>query len=157
MIAATRIEMLALMMFATPEMLEGWTGQAVVLWYADNGDHEPCVVSPKLDHNDQMAPHLMTQEMDWWWPIGGELHDVFVSLANASVRDHIARLIFAKLYPGRNPDRFDMGESTTPWWLGWRHRSPGLAGLDPDDPRVLPDGSRWVDAMAMSILWESLR
>jgi hypothetical protein len=26
---------------------------------------------------------------------------------------------------------------------------PSLAGLDPDDPRLLPDGSRWVDAEAL--------
>ncbi len=29
---------------------------------------------------------------------------------------------------------------------------PALAGLDPDDPRILPDGSRWVDAEALRLV-----
>jgi hypothetical protein len=29
---------------------------------------------------------------------------------------------------------------------------PALAGLDPDDPRMLPDGSRWVDADALRLV-----
>ncbi len=28
-------------------------------------------------------------------------------------------------------------------------KAPGLAGLDPDDDRLLPDGSRWADAAAL--------
>ena len=29
---------------------------------------------------------------------------------------------------------------------------PGLADLDPNDPRTLPDGSRWVDAEALRLV-----
>lgn len=31
---------------------------------------------------------------------------------------------------------------------------PALAALDMDDPRLLPDGSRWVDAMALKLVCE---
>jgi len=44
------------------------------------------------------------------------------------------------------------GSLTGSWWTG-SHGSPVptdlLADLDPDDPRLLPDGSRWVDAEAL--------
>lgn len=53
-----------------------------------------------------------------------------------------------------------------PWWFahqkGWMlaidfdcwlyfdsRNTPGLTGLDPDDERLLPDGSRWVNAEAL--------
>ena len=29
---------------------------------------------------------------------------------------------------------------------------PALANLDPNDPRLLPDGSRWVDAEALRLV-----
>ena len=49
------------------------------------------------------------------------------------------------------------------WWsldgeCGWpsctheKHRVPALANLDLDDPRLLPDGSRWVDAEALQLV-----
>lgn len=38
------------------------------------------------------------------------------------------------------------GEEAT-WW--WTDEHSFLAGLDPNDPRTLPDGSRWVDAEAL--------
>lgn len=40
----------------------------------------------------------------------------------------------------------------TPDYNGWQHYvhvRPELVGLDPDDPRTLADGSRWVDAEAL--------
>ena len=44
------------------------------------------------------------------------------------------------------------GRAHASWWTLDRFPSGGpdmLEGLDPDDPRTLPDGSRWVDAEAL--------
>ena len=74
-----------------------------------------------------------------------------------------------QLFPGQQPSsgwwlrycaRGDSSGSTTvsPTFSGrwnprmWSQHIPALAPLDPDDPRLLPDGSRWVDAEALRLV-----
>jgi len=76
-----------------------------------------------------------------WWPAG----EVFADLKDATGRAHLAWWVDARSQFGRvwyiRDLRFHM---TGPDFI--------LSTLDPNDPRLLPDGSRWVDAEALSLV-----
>ena len=106
------------------------------------------------------------------------LRDVYLDLTDATGRAHLAWWLaeqtaepkgaFAALWYG-TPDG-SMGQRAGIWRLSFRSLSwpmtpsscgrqvytardcPALAALDPDDARLLPDGSRLVDALALSLV-----
>jgi hypothetical protein len=102
------------------------------------------------------------------------LAEVALDLTDATGRAHAAWWLASKMPTGQRPHHSPL--ETTSWvsgsfgWLltnmreghrGWRGSAgglsvgtmpqvlPALADLDPNDVRLLPDGSRWVDAEAL--------
>lgn len=90
--------------------------------------------------------------------------DVHLDLTDATGRAHAAWWLADKLYrkdgphiaasvlPGQTfgPMRFGLSTISVDHGERWRaFDEMGTNDLDPNDPRLLPDGSRWVDAEAL--------
>lgn len=102
-----------------------------------------------------------------WVSDAAPLVALALDLTDATGRAHAAWWLAAKLWPddgpyiaaavvpGRTIGPLRMGISTVSTQEGDRWRGmpdaaeDAIADLDPRDPRLLPDGSRWVDAEAL--------
>lgn len=88
-----------------------------------------------------------------------------VDLADAATRDRVARWVADRVEfevgstaPGWGFVDTDWGFDMRGWLMGWRRQGEPvwwpadgfLAGADPNDDRLLPDGSKFVDALALA-------
>lgn len=106
-----------------------------------------------------------------WAPLG----TIALDLTDATGRAHAAWWLAGRLLPGGSFElaRWRFSRESIGWWIdsktsatryndvyrafwpklgqdeGSRVHVPSLADIDPNDPRLLPDGSRWVDAEAL--------
>lgn len=152
----------ALLLKATPELLEGWCGPGKVVW--GDGLVEDCVIRT-IDGD----PHFWTEEVcDWWRASDTDImrFAIHLDLARAECRDRVARVVAARVgaIPGERffhyRDgcwRFERGFSFCADRSPEQWRIPftvdlvvvALATLDPHDDTRLSDGSRLVDALAL--------
>jgi hypothetical protein len=134
------------------------------LFVANGADDEGYLVLFR-DETTILAHNCGTDEYPWWWSLDEEPGPE-VSLTHASTRDRVARWV-----AGRSVQPFPLG-STAPEvrltdamdgrpllrLVGAGRQAAvftsvalyGIADLDPQDPRLLPDGSKWVDAAALA-------
>lgn len=164
-----------LLIEATPELLQGWTGPVL----ADD--------APAIADNGEV---LVTGKW-WWW---GNF-TIRLDLSRAEVRDRVARCLAAVegIEPGgcwdwtggpnwalwcRAPKGQHAGSPAIDSYrrayvpevtkemrrtmerhdIGRLYRAvPALADLDPSSDERLPDGSRRVDALALARCWEASR
>lgn len=147
-----------LLVQATAELLDGWCG--------------PVVVDGMLSiANDCEVFH--PDRKTWWYFSNWTVN---LDLSRAECRDQIDRAIVAALGmpPGMKPE-FTADEDGWSMLVGdlrdpadgqmavWdrdgraagccKVDAPGLAGIDPLDRTLLPDGSRLVDALARAAIW----
>jgi hypothetical protein len=99
-----------------------WAPQPMVLHFREDGD--------PLKHVSGRAEWCLGARF------GGVYGQHFVPSTEA------CRVVGAS---GLHPDEDPEGTMADPDW----HVVPSLADLDPNDPRTLPDGSRWIDAEAL--------
>jgi len=105
----------------------------------------------------------------WNGWLNAAIHLIALDLTDATGRAHAAWWLMGLDYGHVRPLRgiaspfFDLAPAVVltghPQDAGWASAKvaghiigtivPSLAGLNPDDPRTLPDGSRWVDAEAL--------
>jgi len=74
----------------------------------------------------------------WWYVAGFQWHQPYRTWSD---RRRVRMFTIGNLCAWA--DRVDPNDD------GWMRAIPALADLDPDDPRTLPDGSRWVAAEAL--------
>lgn len=93
------------------------------------------------------------EPMEWVNP-----SEVFLDLTNSTGRAHAAWRLGAHHSISHRPDWIRKLGGWELWSYGggmWYQDFEGpLADLDPNDPRLLPDGTRWVDAMALKLVCE---
>jgi len=178
MTACTAADLAALRLPATPELLDGWCGPIMVhrgladapcwvpgVWLGWDGDNVALLNYVAVDINAEIG-----------WPEGHEdvhVDSVYLDMARAECRDRVARFIHGsrpdKLgVSTREPDSIGVGEmriGRMRFADGWHDDGaayfpgdgvPTLADLDPEDPRLLPDGSRYVDALALMLVCRHL-
>ena len=76
-------------------------------------------------------------------PEWGSLDDIALDLTDATGRAHLAWWLH--------------GHNCAPDTYSWTELNvPTLATIDPNDPRILPDGSRLVDALDLSLVGRHL-
>jgi hypothetical protein len=93
--------------------------------------------------------------------------DLALDLTDATGRAHLAWWLAGNTvnmrYPSQTTGRFEPRTLCPGHWqvstsdnfhpLTWSaEHVPSISALDPDDPRLLPDGSRLVDAIALSLV-----
>lgn len=144
-----------------PGTIPGLLRRGSPVWHPRLGAKTPCVVVA-CHTNDRTA------RVGYPWPIDGEDGDTWaldaldLDLTEATGRAHAAWWLDtacdrAGTWCGALGWRFRQ-YSEVEWRFGpWSSLPDGytcraLADLDPSDPRLLPDGSRWVDAEALRLV-----
>ena len=152
-----------LLIRATDDLLAGWCGPIVAR-------HVPCVLL--LGRIENMPDHVLTSG----WTDSVPIDEICLDLSRAEVRDRVARVVarsqpnyqggaLAWAFSGalggwmmeeRLPllhidDRREQGWAfcSGPYFESWG-RFDALANVNPNDPTLLPDGSRLVDALALA-------
>lgn len=167
---------------ATPDLLDGWTGQALLQtqgarWVEGvvlDGDHAAHFVGGSV-YRDSIELDLIRR--------------IRLDLSRAECRDRVCRVLAARLLREvpANGDGYSwrMEPVSCSWELQTHNRNwmarfaadtsgwfavdegnrtgrfpsrsvPALADLDPDDDTRLPDGSRRVDALALAACWREV-
>lgn len=127
------------------------TGAKPFAWVAPDAEPEECsVVTPDLsDVTLDLTDATGRAHLTWW-----------LAVSSACCRESDVAL-FPPVWGPREPRM--TGEPIPGWDLHHRegtlfHRwfiregDPLIAGLDPNDPRLLSDGSRYIDALALLLL-----
>ena len=123
-----------------------------------------------LDPADPVNPAVFERVGNAVWS-AQDLRDapgLALDLASAPGRAHAAWWLAGKVHSIGTEFKQDSAMSGGKFWMMggvafhslngimWRCldaiRVPALATLDPNDPRLLPDGSRWVDAEALRLV-----
>lgn len=149
---------------ATAALLDGWVGPLVYVG-DDGAERWSCVVeSWSPDRSRVRVVGVILPGMAGV-TAGCAISELRLDLSRAECRDRVARVIDGSgplvteiytAYPGPI-SKISIGCTlyiSQPYGRGWGEPRciPALAALDPADDRRLPDGSRWVDAAALTIV-----
>ncbi len=165
----SRLEVGDLLIPATPELLEGWTGPLALLGPGGGIDyavHDSWVEGSMVLGYPGADEPLPLTDFDG-------VCAVCLDLTHAEVRDRVARVLWGRAsHPGpvvvfrwADQQGLQLGwpSGLSKRWTAAYHDDgtehfpdqgvPALADLDPDDGTLLPDDSRRVNAEALRAVW----
>lgn len=114
------------------------------VWFRD--EDTPWVVLAVDGAQSLIAPVCGDCPLGLW----ADLDDLSLRLDDPTGRAHLAWwLLRQPRFAGHVLAMSSMGVCSRWWFRGGVHMHIATLNLNPDDPRLLPDGSRWVDAEAL--------
>lgn len=150
---------------ATPVLLDEWCGPAVFRFNDVDAHVTICAFTAKTGMVGFAYQRNRLMEGQH-----ASIEYFLLNLSRSECRDRLTRMVAVQL--DLVPDQRFFHYRTGCWRFEWGYsfcadRSPedwhtpftvdlivpALADLDPDDPTLLPDGSRLVDALALAAVW----